>query len=1480
MKRSKRFLLMSTVTLFLAGILFAQAAEQTQSATNTSNADKTKIKVVHGNVVDAQGKPVGGATVEHWENDISLLPVSGMKMTSKTTTGADGGFDIEAGSSGVEIAYKPGMSLAWRNNRQYVSNGDTNMVMTQPGVLAGVVKDEQDKPVAGAKVSVTIATVEPLFLMMRGMPLEEKLNAISDASGKFRIEGVPTNSSAAFKVRAPGKTLQTEGNHFNLNSLPYHAGQENITLIVEPAGVIEGRIVMADGSQPVPIASVTASLSGSFYGDSPEPVTSSADGTFRFTDAPAGAFKIAARWGTSPTSDWVAATVNVTVEAGKTNSEVRIHAARGALVEIQAVSKADHTPVTQATAGLYAQSYGSSGISDSNGLIQLSVPAGEYQLSARAEGWNTEQTTITAEVGKTNRLQIELTPARKLTGIVRDPNGKPVPGLPVRVVGRHGMTPGVIRTDENGKFEFDWQIVANPGMSESIPCLFVQDVEHNLAAAENIEEDTVSLDLKLAPSLAITGRAECDGKPINNPTAALIFWTGNTGIHLTDLFRKGGAPGQYEIPCLPTGRKYGVVVSATGYGRQPIYDAATPDTEAGKVELNTAELKLANLKVAGQVVNSDDKPVPGTWVSLSGDGQPNGNTRTDRQGRFTFEHVCDGPVRLFSSYNTPSGENTSGNISTEGGDTNVLIKLGENRLTSESAKNHKLSGIINGTNGQPVTGVEVALFPQNGNRSWIKTDANGLFKLTWSVQPWQEQNGNPVLVARYKELGLSATEEIGDETTNVTLQLKPAFNVSGKVEKEEKGAIPGARVGIWFKAENTFDTLEETTADAEGQFQIKCLPFDANYMFYASAKGYGCIQANLKNETENQVEYPPISVVLKPANLVLAGQVIDSDEKPISGANVQISGDGQPNESLTTDKQGRFKFKVCDGSVRLFANSQAGGFGQAIANAGDTNVVIAISQNSGSQPQPVRKSLNGKPLPDLTDLGLSADEVPTNKAILLFLFDAGQRPSRAMARNLQERADTLKQQGIVLVGIQVEAITEDAFKQWKDESRISFAVGRVADRKSDKWLSTATALPWLILADDQHRVLTEGFPYDELEKRLTKLARTLAQKGQGPTPSPWTQAPASIRPTAATLNGMVVPNGKPARAWFQWGASTNFENTTPAQDVGSGFGVVRVSAPITGLVPGTVYHARLVSSTRPGVTNHGADLRFTTGMSVIPWGATGNGNCKVPLDLTNAVAIACGHGHSLAIKNDGTVAFWGGEGSFTEFHPNNVPAGLSNIVAIAGGYAQSFALKADGTVVAWGEYLNHAAAKVPEGLNNVIAIAAGDQHAMALKADGTVTVWGNKTSNNETRTPEGLTNVVAIACGSRHCIALKADGCLVEWGDNYPALAPEELENVVAISSEAFRCLALQADGVVLDWGADGFQQLPPGGVNNAIAIGAGLKHSLAALADGTVTVWGNNEWHQLEVPPTLCDVVAVAAGDVHCLALGKLAATPAPVRQ
>jgi hypothetical protein len=968
------------------------------------------------------------------------------------------------------------------------------LVLTPPSALAGVVVDEADKPVANAEVSVAMALGENSrgegarsFNYLTGKPAHDCFAARTDAAGRFRIENFPVNATATLAVVSPGKALRSSSQDFaGFDSLPWHAGQADIKLVVEPAGSIEGKIIAEDSNQPPPGAQLTLQPDNPrFLGfGGLESAQSSADGSFRISDVAAGSYRIHAVFGTNAVPEWVADAIPVSVESGQTTRGVQVTAARGGLLEAAVFGKNDRKPLAHVMVNAYKESFQSGARSDSNGIALLRLPPGDYQVMATQESIPGGQTAASVEAGKTNRVEIEIAAPQKITGIIRQPDGQLAAGLLVRIVGG-GPQAAEVKTDAGGNFELEWT-QRRFGQNDATACILVRDVEHNLAVAQDIDEDTGPLDLKLAPGLALVGRAESDGKPLTNATAQLVFWTGRSGSWLQGLARTN-TPGQYEIPALPPGRRYGVIVSAPGYGQKQFQNLEI-FTEAGRQELDTVDLKLANLKLAGQVLDADDKPVEGANVNLNGDGQPSGYARTDHEGRFRFEHVCEGPAQL-----SADNRNSYGNISAEGGDTNVVLRLGQTYNSFPGSTMHKLKGTVTDADGKPAVGAQVAAFPNNGAH-WVKTGTNGEYSLNWALQSWQLQNGGAMLVFRDSARNLAGTEELPEDATNLDVKLKPALTFSGQVKNTDGALLTTAQVGLWLKAGNSYEQLNEQPTipvNAEGRFEIKCLPPDAQYLVYASAKGYGKGQRQLQPEYEsNRVELA--TFVLKPADRVIAGKVMKDDDKPAFGVNVQLSGEDQPEGYLTTDSQGRFHFQVCGGQIRLFAYLPNGsGNAQATVEAGDTNIVMTLSSQPGIFPQtPHRASLKGSPLPDLATVNLATNTAPAGKPVLLCLFDAGQRPSRHVVRQLEEQAAALRQQGVTVLGVQAAVASNETFNEWKTSSPVSFPVGRVTEKsEKSKWVSTVPALPWLILADADHRVIAEGFLLDELDAQIKKLTK-------------------------------------------------------------------------------------------------------------------------------------------------------------------------------------------------------------------------------------------------------------------------------------------------------------------------------------------------------------------------------------------------------
>ncbi len=268
--------------------------------------------------------------------------------------------------------------------------------------------------------------------------------------------------------------------------------------------------------------------------------------------------------------------------------------------------------------------------------------------------------------------------------------------------------------------------------------------------------------------------------------------------------------------------------------------------------------------------------------------------------------------------------------------------------------------------------------------------------------------------------------------------------------------------------------------------------------------------------------------------------------------------------------------------------------------------------------------------------------------------------------------------------------------------------------------------------------------------------------------------------------------------------------------------------------------------------------------TVVGWGSL-----SPPAGLTGVVALDGGLSYALALKRDGTVIRFGREVS-KELTP---PAGLNQVVRIAAGTGHACALREDGGVVAWG-FKIPAVTDVPADPGPVVDLAAGGAFSLALRRDGTVIGWGLESESygsGPLQVPPEATNVIAIAAQRDSAVALRADGSTVWMGRTASAVrtVPVDATNLVAIDVGAAHAIALRQDGKVFLWGTgNAIRPVPP--ATNVTQVVAGFTHSLLLGSDGLVSAFGDRSAGKTNVPTTLSNVVALAAGSDFSLAVTR----------
>jgi hypothetical protein len=105
-------------------------------------------------------------------------------------------------------------------------------------------------------------------------------------------------------------------------------------------------------------------------------------------------------------------------------------------------------------------------------------------------------------------------------------------------------------------------------------------------------------------------------------------------------------------------------------------------------------------------------------------------------------------------------------------------------------------------------------------------------------------------------------------------------------------------------------------------------------------------------------------------------------------------------------------------------------------------------------------------------------------------------------------------------------------------------------------------------------------------------------------PTATTDSVSHVTDTSVVLRGTINPNGSATVYYFEWGPTTAYGVASTEHSVGRGTRPVSVSATASGLIPGTVYHYRLVAGSQTGSAT-GADRTFKTAGNPPPGVSTG-----------------------------------------------------------------------------------------------------------------------------------------------------------------------------------------------------------------------------------------------------------------------------------
>ncbi len=799
------------------GFLRIESARQVVEVASGPATDLGDIRVqegakLSGRVVDADGRPVEGATVRSSDASIrgwggGVWPSAGgagWTGASGSRTDAEGRYNLRAvlprrplRVTAEHLDFAPGIL-----EKVSVEAGHERVLedirLTTGAAISGRVSNAAGGPVGDASVVirrdlVAFAGQAPPF------PLEER-RVKTDGEGRYRAEHL-TAGVKSIVVTRKGFSRQTRSGVV----IEGTAGEEvsGIDLVLTEGLGIAGRVVGPD-ARPVPLARVVAHpSSGVQPGDRSRPAPVAEDGSFRLEDLGEGAFDVVAfargyRQAMKPSVIAGTANLEIALEKSATISGIVVDADTREAVRRARV-------VAQLSSG---DLIAGSTITDDRGRFEITdVVDGSFVLSASADD-HAPATTDPLAIAEDEDLKdvvIALPPGATITGLVlAAADRSPISGATVQEAPTDGASPDFFLypgdPEEGASEERPWFSMGVPRARSGVDGGFslrglkagarVLVASHALYATGRVETATVGrggllqgVEILLPVGGSVRGVVYGDdGQP---ELGAQISLSGAVDIVKST---RTDAEGRYEIRGIPGGRyevfRYsGELLS----GSQETKPVEIRDGETSVVDFG---LDRAGCRLFG-VVSDGSGPVALASINLfradSDDGYLGKTVTTDARGLYEAVGLFPGRYHVRVDWGRPVRRRSD----VTGFSTSVAVPAAPEYRFDIIAPQGRIAGrVMDAMTGAPLADISVSAWTTEDDSvsANVVSGVDGRYEIPLLGAGEYHVTAEPG--GEYAEEPVDGVQVLEGKTTSLDLRLSKGGTLEGSARNSR-----GERVG-------------------------------------------------------------------------------------------------------------------------------------------------------------------------------------------------------------------------------------------------------------------------------------------------------------------------------------------------------------------------------------------------------------------------------------------------------------------------------------------------------------------------------------------------------------------------------------------------------------------------------------------------------------------------------------------------------------